>query len=182
MIAHALGGERPGRGRLAERAGIVLAGACILALSARVVIALPWTPVPITGQTLGVLLIGALLGSTGGALSAATYLLAGAAGLPVFAAGGGAGYLLGPTGGYLLGFLPAAWLTGRLFERGWGRRRTTALLALGIGDAALFLPGLAWLAMFVPAKALLPAGLISFMPGEAVKVPLAAILVSRLRR
>ncbi len=134
------------------------------------------------GRSLGVLLVGALLGSTGGALSAGTYLLAGAAGAPVFAAGGGAGYLLGPTGGYLLGFLPAAWLTGLLFERGWGRRRITALLALGIGDAALFLPGLAWLAMFVPAKALLPAGLISFMPGEAIKIPLAAILLSRLRR
>lgn len=159
---------------------MMVLGAAALAASARP-IPLPWTPVPITAQTLAVLLIGALLGPTQGALTVLAYLAAGVAGLPVFAYGGGAAYLFGPTGGYLLGFIPAAYLTGALIERGRGRRPASRLLALLAGDATLFAFGLAWLAVYVPLRELPLAGLVTFLPWEAVKILLAALVLQRLR-
>src|SRR5215210_8996578 len=106
------------------RAGVlVVAFSLLTALSAQVVIPLPWTPVPITGQTFAVLLTGALLGSRLGALAMIAYLIEGASGLPFFHAGrGGFQHLLGPTAGYLWSFPAAAFVTGLLAERGWDKR------------------------------------------------------------
>ena len=179
IAAQTLPGRTLSRRRLADVAA-VLAGAAALAASARP-IPLPWTPVPITAQTLLVLLIGALLGPRRGALSVLAYLAAGAGGLPIFAYGGGPAYLFGPTGGYLLGFVPAAHLTGALIERGWGRNYPSRLLALLVADAVVFAFGLAWLALYVPLGALPLAGLLPFLPGEAIKILLAAVVLQRLR-
>ncbi len=180
IAAESLSQGRLHQRRLTRQVVLVLAGAAAIALSARIHIPLPWTPVPITAQTLAVLLTAALLGSAGGTLSVLTVLAAGAAGLPVFVYGAGAGYLFGPTGGYILGFVPAAYLTGGLIERGWGRRPATCLLALLVGDAVLFAFGLAWLSVYVPVGALPLAGLAPFLPGEAVKIVLAALALQRL--
>ncbi len=135
-------------------------------------------PVPISGQTFAVLLAGALLGSKRGALSQLTYLSAGALGAPIFAGWhGGIAHLLGPTGGYLLGFVAVAFVVGFLAERGWDRRLWTMALAMLIGNALLYVFGLAWLARFVPSSSVLTAGLYPFIPGDLLKIAMAAAAV-----
>lgn len=155
----------------------VLTGVAALAISARLAFALPGSPVPVTAQTLAVLLVGALLGPRQGVLAVGLYILSGLAGLPVFVAGGGPGYLLSPTAGYLVGFLPGAFLAGALVSR---RRPWTVLPAMLAADAVLFACGLAVLALYVPAGHLLSAGLACFLPGEILKIMLASIIL-RLR-
>src|SRR5215210_5025602 len=122
-----------------RRAMLVVGFSLLMALSAQFVIPLPWTPVPITGQTFVVLLTGALLGSRLGALAMIAYLIEGASGLPFFRAGGGGlTYLaLSPTTGYLLSYPLAAFVVGLLAERGWDRRFTTAAAAMAIGSALI---------------------------------------------
>jgi len=155
---------------------LVVGASLVTAVAARIAIPLPWTPVPVTGQTFAVLLTGMVLGSRRGALALALYLAEGAAGLPVFAGGtAGPAALLGPTGGYLLAFPLAAAVTGTLAERGWDRRALTTLAAMLIGSGVIFACGLAWLARFVPAGRLLGAGLLPFLPGDVVKASLAAL-------
>ncbi len=159
-------------------AALIIGGSLFIALSAQVAIRLPFSPVPITAQTLAVLLTGALLGSRRGALSLLAYLAEGLAGLPVFSAGrAGLAHLLGPTGGYLIGFVAAAYLTGYLAERGWDRRVDTTALAMLAGNVALYLPGLAWLASFVGADKALTLGLYPFVIGDLLKIVLAMTLL-----
>ncbi|MBI3549651.1 MAG: biotin transporter BioY [Elusimicrobia bacterium] len=147
----------------------------LIGLLAQIQIVLPFTPVPITGQTLGVLYSGALLGSRWGTLSVAMYVMEGCMGLPVFAGGfAGAAVLLGPTGGYILGFIPAAWCVGRLAERGWGRTPFSAATMMLLGSAVIFAFGLAGLARFVPAGKLLSFGLFPFITGDLFKSCLSA--------
>ena len=137
-------------------------------------------PVPITGQTFAVLLAGALLGSRRGALSMLTYLGIGLSGLPFwFALGGplGVARLIGPTGGYLIGFIPAAFVVGWLAERGWTRRIWTTALAMLIGSAVIYSIGLPWLAHFVPADKVFAVGLYPFILGDLLKLALAASAV-----
>ena len=165
----------PRRGLLRD-AALVLGGSLLVALSAQIRVSLPFTPVPITGQTFGVLLVGALLGARRGALSLVAYLVEGAAGLPVFA-GGAAGvqYLVGPTSGYLVGFVAAALVTGWLAERRWDRRVWTAALAMAVGNLVIYGFGLPWLARFVGPEQVLVAGMLPFLPGDALKLVLAAL-------
>lgn len=137
-------------------------------------------PVPITGQTFAVLLAGALLGSRRGALSMLTYLGIGLSGLPFwFALGGppGVARLIGPTGGYLIGFIPAAFVVGWLAEKGWTRRIWTTALAMLIGCAVYYAVGLPWLACFVPADKVFAVGLYPFIIGDLLKLALAASAV-----
>ena len=154
---------------------LIVGASLVTALAAQVAFPLPWTPVPVTGQTFAVLLTGMVLGSRRGFLALALYLAEGCAGLPVFA-GGAAGVpaLLGPTGGYLLAFPLAAAVTGLLAERGWDRHRLSTLAAMLLGSAVIFAGGLAWLARFVPPAQLLGTGLLPFVPGDIVKAALAA--------
>jgi biotin transport system substrate-specific component len=155
---------------------LVLAFASFTALAARIALPLPFTPVPITGQTLAVLLSGVLLGSRRGALAQLAYLAQGAAGLPVFAGGrAGLGVLLGPTGGYLVGFVLAAGLVGWLAERGWRRHTRRLFVALLLGNLVIYLCGALWLARFVPDP--LGQGVLPFIPGDLVKIAIAAGVV-----
>lgn len=154
---------------------LVLAASGATALAAQVAFPLPWSPVPITGQTFAVLLCGAVLGARRAFLAQLLYLAEGALGLPVFAAAAaGATFLVGPTGGYLLAFPLAAAITGALAERGWDRRFVTMLAAMLLGSTAIFALGLIGLSRFVPAPQLLATGLLPFVPGDLLKSSLAA--------
>jgi len=165
------------RHAIAYDAALVLGGSLFVALAAQVTIRLPFSPVPITGQTLAVLLVGALLGSRRGAWSLLAYLLEGLAGLPVFAGGAsGPAYALGPTGGYLIGFVIAAFVVGWLAERGWDRRLGSTALAMVAGNVAIYACGLGWLSLFVGRQAL-ALGLIPFLAGDVVKLVLATTIV-----
>ena len=160
-------------------AALVLGASLVIALSAQVAIQLPFSPVPITGQTMAVLLVGALLGSRRGALAVLAYIAEGLAGLPVFA-GGAAGLtrLFGPTGGYLVGFVAAAFLVGWLAERGWDRRFGTTLAAMTLGNLVIYGVGAVWLAVFVGGVSRAwSLGVVPFLPGDAIKIVLAAVLL-----
>lgn len=155
----------------------IMAGSLFVALSAQMAIRLPFSPVPITGQTLAALLVGVLLGSRRGALCLLAYLSEGLAGIPVFAGGGiGLARLAGPTGGYLLGLVAAAYVTGLLAERGWDRRVGTTIAAMLLGNVVVYAFGLLWLATFVGNKTV-TLGLLPFIPGDLLKVGLAAMLL-----
>lgn len=154
----------------------ILVGTGLVAALSRLSLPLPFSPVPLTGQTLGVFLVGITLGSRKGFLSLMAYLVAGASGLPVFAMGGaGPGWLLGPTGGYLMSFPLAAALVGFLTEKGWGRNFFLALCAMVLASLVIYLVGAGWLMNFGfdPIR----AGLLPFIPGDAIKVLLAASLL-----
>lgn len=154
---------------------LVVTASLVTAACAQLEIRLPWTPVPLTGQTFAVLLTGAVLGARRAFLAQLLYLAEGAAGLPFFAGGAaGVAKLLGPTGGYLVGFPFAAALTGYLAERGWDRRPFTMFVAMLSGSAIIFALGLAQLSAYVPKGVLLASGLLPFIPGDLLKSGLAS--------
>ncbi len=157
---------------------LILGGSLFVAALAQISVHLPFTPIPITGQTLGVLLVGVSLGSRRGALSLALYLLEGMVGLPFYADGqSGVAHLLSARGGYLIGFIFSAYLSGYLAERHWDRKWKTALPAFLLGQSVIFLFGLPWLGFYIGFDRVLEAGLLPFIPGELIKVVLAAGLL-----
>ncbi|HEX6716342.1 MAG TPA: biotin transporter BioY [Pyrinomonadaceae bacterium] len=137
-------------------------------------------PIPITGQTFAVLLTGALLGSRLGAAAVIAYLIEGAIGLPFFA-GGGSGIVrfLGPTGGYLVAFPAAAFITGAFAEHGWDKRYGTAVAAMTIGSVMILAAGLAWYSILTntPPQAAFQLAVLPFLPGDAIKIVLAAAVL-----
>jgi len=133
--------------------------------------------VPITMQTLAVLLAGALLGSKKGALSQITYLLLGLAGLPWFARGGGITYIMSPTFGYIIGFVLTAYLVGYLAEKGLDRNIKTALLAMLAGNIVLYIPGILWLARFIGFEKALAVGFYPFIIGDLLKILLVGLIL-----
>ncbi len=153
-------------------------GVALIAALAQLRLTLPFTPVPLTGQTLGVLLVGAALGPRRGARTLALYLLGGGLGLPLFA-GGAAGwaYLAGPTLGYLLGFIPAAALTGWLAAHGLERSARTSWLPFALGTLVIYACGAGWLALSLGWRQALLLGVLPFLPGDALKAALAAGLL-----
>lgn len=167
----------PSSGLLHDGAAVIVAS-LFIAVCAQIQIPLPFTPVPLSGGTLGVLYAGALLGSRRGSAAVLLYLLEGSAGLPVFS-GGSAGFmhLLGPTGGYLAGFPVGAFATGLLSERGWDRTPGRAFLAMLAGSLPIFALGLLGLSRFVPASTLLAQGLWPFLPGDLLKSAVSAGLL-----
>lgn len=167
----------PVRSPVLRTAVQVVIGIAFLALLAQV--RLQVGPVPITGQTLGVLLLGAAFGSTMGVATVGGYLLAGGLGLAVFTdAGAGWSTLSGPTGGYLLGFPLAAGLVGALAARGWDRTPLRTAGAMVAGNLVIYALGLAWLARFAPdLPTTLAWGLWPFLAGDVLKVLLAAALL-----
>jgi len=166
-----------------QNAFLIVAASLVTGLAAQVAIPLPWTPVPLTGQTFAVLLSGALLGPRRGFLAQLLYLAEGAAGLPLFAGGAaGAEVLAGPTGGYLIAFPLAAAITGWLASRGWDRRFFTMLLAMLIGSSVIFLLGAIGLARFVHPPEILTSGVLPFLPGDVIKAALAALAIPAVWR
>jgi biotin transport system substrate-specific component len=159
---------------------LVAGGAVLTALAAQFAFLVPWTPVPYTLQTGAVLLVGTALGTMRGALSMLLYVLVGAAGLPVFAqASGGAEHLIGATGGYLVGFVVAAAVVGRLAEMGWDRRFGTAAGLMLIGTLIVYAIGVPVLAVVtgLPIADALEIGALVFLPWDLAKVLLAAWLL-----
>ncbi len=174
----------PARGRagVAARAAAVVGGSLLVALLAQLRVPLPFTPVPITGQTLGVLLVGAALGPGLGAAAMGLYLLEGALGLPVFAGGAGGWSVLqlaSATGGYLWGFVAAAAVVGALARRGWDRSLRGAIAAMFVGEVVLYAVALPWLmaALGISLGRALALGLAPFVPGDVAKLLLAAGLL-----
>lgn len=163
---------------LARELTLLIGGSLAIAAAAQLRIALPFTPVPVTGQTFAVLLIGALFGARRGAATVMTYLSLGLMGLPVFAAAPpGPGAILSPTAGYLAGFVAAAWVTGALSERGWDRRPWSTALAMGIGSCVIFAFGVLWLSRFVGWDQVLQTGFLPFIPGDLLKIGLATAIL-----
>lgn len=148
---------------------VVAGGVFLLSLLAQISIPLPWTPVPITGQTFGVSLMALLYGRRLGTATVAVYLLAGISGAPILATAA-----LGPTAGYLVGMLVGAAVMGWLADRGWSQSYWWAFAAAIIGSVFIFVGGVAVLAAFVPAKNLLDIGVMPFIPGDLLKSMLAA--------
>ncbi|GAB4216400.1 MAG: biotin transporter BioY [Synechococcales cyanobacterium] len=166
---------------------LVVGASLVMALLTHVKVPLPFTPVPITGQTLGAMLIGLVLGSRLGFLAILLYLIEGTLGLPVFAGASaavpsGVGVLLGPTGGYLLAFPLAAAAMGLAVERFRADQRIwTLALAMLVGNIIIYGLGLAWLGVWLSEQnkyagfmALLNAGLIPFIPGDLIKMGLCS--------
>lgn len=152
---------------------LVVAFSLLNALCAQIAFLLPGTPVPVTGQTFGVLLTGALLGPRLGAAALALYLAEGACGLPVFAPTGAGMFTMG----YLAAFPLAAALVGWLASRGWDRRPLTMLLAMALGSVVIYTLGAGWLAHFVGASHALALGVTPYLAGDVVKALLAAGLL-----
>ena len=180
--------------RVARDIALIILFALITAGAARISVHLPFTPVPITGQTLAVLLAGATLGSRRGAAAMALYAVGGSQ-LDLFAGGsdalfhwqaGSGGYILGITsgssglfwdlasGGYIIGFIPAAFIVGFLCERGWDTR-SWIIVAMLAGNVILYIPGLVQLSFFVPNDKVMEYGLYPFIAGDLIKLYIAAI-------
>jgi biotin transport system substrate-specific component len=161
----------------------IISFSLLTALLAQVAIPLPFSPVPLTGQTFGVLLSGAVLGSRRGFLSQALYLVQGAAGLPVFAGGAfSVAYLLGPTGGYLWSFPLAAGLVGLLVERGAGRRAVQMATTLVLADTLILAAGTLWLTGLFGTSFRQAAfmGLYPFVAGDVLKIILVGLTLPRI--
>jgi biotin transport system substrate-specific component len=170
---------------------LAIAGSLVLTLSAKIQV--PFWPVPMTMQTYAVMVIGAAFGWRLGGATVLLYLAEGAMGLPVFAntpeRGIGLAYMMGPTGGYLLGFLVAAVVIGRLAERGWDRSLWKMIAAMGLGHVLVFAFGVPYLAMLTNWEVAVGHGLTPFVAASLLKtalagatLPLAWKLMSRIRR
>jgi biotin transport system substrate-specific component len=157
---------------------LVIAASVLIAVSAQ--IAVPIWPVPMTMQPVAILLVGAALGSTRGALAATLYLLEGLGGLPVFSNGSfGPAVFLGPTAGYLLAFPLGAWIAGRISERAWGRSVGMTIVGMALAIATIHLGGWSWLATAMglgPEKAFL-VGVAPFWASDIVKIAIAATVL-----
>lgn len=181
---------------LAVDAALVVAGAAVVGALAQAEI--PLWPVPITGQTLGVMVVGAALGARRGALAMLTYLLAGLAGAPIFAgATGGIASIAKPSFGFIVGFIAAAWIAGLVAERAWGRRPVLALAGAVVATIVPFLVGVPYMAFMLNVvlgshlgfAEIMAAGVTPFLIGGAIKallaaafIPAAAHLVRRVTR
>ncbi len=157
---------------------IVISASLLIGVSAQFSINLPFSPVPITGQTLVILLAGVLLGKNRGAAAVGLYLAEGAVGFPVFA-GGKSGFvtLLGPTGGYLFGFLAAAYVVGILCELRYDRSLIYTGTSLIVGNLIIYIFGLFWLVRFVGEFQALQLGLFPFLVGDVLKLLIGVILL-----
>jgi biotin transport system substrate-specific component len=160
---------------------LVLLGSLAIGLLAQ--LAVPIGPVPVTGQTLGVLAVAVVLGSRRGAVAVALYLAQGIAGMPFFAGGtSGLPVLLGPTAGYLIGFLPAAYLTGLLFERMRPLGTAASAAIVGVGTLVIYLFGTAALARFVGWDRVFAVGVAPFLIGDALKTAIVTLLATTIKR
>jgi biotin transport system substrate-specific component len=164
------------KSQLLHKAVVVGLGVALLTLASKVQV--PFWPVPMTLQVLAVLMIGATAGARLGGATVLAWLGLGALGAPVFATGAGLAYMVGPTGGYLAGFLAAAVVVGHLADKGHGRTIVSALLMLLAGVAMIYVLGLGWLASIIGAEKAITAGLMPFIPAEVLKVALGTAILT----
>jgi biotin transport system substrate-specific component len=170
------------RSTVLKETAVIFAGFVTLAFLARISLPLPFTPIFITGSTLGVYLIGAVLGARRGAIAVTVYLIAGGLGLPIFSgARFGFTFLAGITGGYILGYVFSAAFIGYFFDKGLNSFFKRVIVLAG-GSAVIFAFGLIWLSFYVPAEKVLLYGLYPFIPGEVFKICFAASLVKPARK
>ena len=157
-----------------HKIALVIGGSVLLALSAHIKV--PFYPVPVTMQTMLVLLIGMAYGSRLGFATILAYLAQGAVGLPVFAGGAGLAYMAGPTGGYLFGFAVSAFLVGMMAEKGWSKSYQSTALAMVIGNIVIYAFGVTWLSSIIGSfdKAI-QFGLMPFIYGDLLKIVIATI-------
>ena len=153
---------------------VILIAVAVAALAISAQIKIPFYPVPVTMQTLVVLLVGMSYGLRLGAASLASYLVLGAMGAPVFASGAGLAYMVGPTGGYLAGFFVSAVIMGMLAERGWSQKVFLVAGAMIIGHATIYLMGAGWLSTFIGLEKAITAGVLPFLYGDLLKLVIAA--------
>jgi biotin transport system substrate-specific component len=161
-----------------RQAALVLAGSVAIAVSARIQV--PMWPVPMTMQTLAVLLIALSFGARLASATLVVYLLQGALGLPVFATGGGIALLISPTAGYLFGFLAAALIVGHFGDRGWHRSGLGTLAAMGTGTIIIYTLGVGWLAVHVGLPQAVSLGFIPFIAGDLVKIAIALVILPQV--
>ena len=168
------------RPSLLTDAFLVVSGAALVALCAQISVKLPFTPVPITGQTFAVCLVGASLGAIRGAASLTLYFVVGILGAPVYAHHAhGSDVITSASGGYIVGFIAAAAVTGVLAEHRWDRRFSSAVGAMLTGNVVVYLVGLPWLATVLNTNldSTLEDGLYPFVPGDLFKLYCAAALL-----
>ncbi len=168
-----------GQETLTKKVLMVLGGSLLIALAAQVRV--PMFPVPMTLQTLAILIVGLSFGARLGVATLLAYLAEGAIGLPVFAGGGaGLAYMMGPTGGFLLGFVLMAWLAGVASDWGVTTGFPGAALVALVASATLYIPGLVWpaVAMGKAMPELMSGWMLPFLAGDAVKAVLAALMVT----
>ncbi len=157
---------------------LILFASALIGLSAHIALPVFFSPVPVTAQTLAVLLAGAALGPKRGLAAVIAYIIHGTMGAPVFAMGNaGPAVLIGPTGGYIFGFAIAAWLVGMLCKKGADKKTATTIAAMTAGSAAIMLSGFAWLSIITNIKTAVSIGLIPFIPGELAKIAIAAMIL-----
>ena len=180
MSTHAFSATLAPRTGVLTDAALVLAGTGLVAGAAQISFSLPFTPVPITGQTFAVLLVGASLGTIRGFASLFLYLWLGVAGAPIYSDHAhGWSVVTSASGGYLVGFVLAAALTGFLAERRWDRTLSSSIGAMLTGSVVIYLVGLPWLAVVLDTnlERTLEYGLYPFVPGDLFKLYLAAALL-----
>lgn len=162
---------------------ISLVSGSVISIALLSQIIIPFKPVPVTGQTLGILLSAGLLGKKKGMLSVLTYILLGTMGIPLFAGGDfGLARLAGPTGGYLTGFLAAAFVVGTLKDKGFMSNFRNAALCMMAGNIVIYTFGLLWLSKFMMPTDLLTTGVYPFIPGDIIKIIIAASLIPAGKR
>ena len=174
---------RLARGRVITSVLLVIGASAVIALSAQIAIAVPFSPVPLTMQPIAVLLVGLTLGSRRGAAAAALYLLEGASGLPVFAqAHGGAIWLAAPTAGYLLSYPAAAWLSGWFSEKGFASNAPRAFAAMLAALTVIYAGGWSWLSIVTTPRFAYEAGVKYFLLADIVKIAIGALMLPAAQR
>lgn len=157
---------------------LVQVSSAVIAIALLSQVVIPMKPVPFTGQTLGILLTAGLLGRKKGILAVFTYILLGTMGMPFFAGGDfGLARLAGPTGGYLTGFAASAYLVGLLSDKGYFRTFRSAAVCMTAGNLVIYALGTIWLSKFTGWENVMNAGVIPFIPGDIIKIVIAASLV-----
>ena len=173
------------RSTVSTKIALVVGGTAFLALMAQIAVPVPGSPVPVTGQTLGALLLGSAYGASLGFTTFATYLLVGFIGAPVFASGAhGLSRITGATGGYLVGMLLASLITGYLAGRKWDQKIFTVIPTMLIGDLVIFSAGLIWLhhSLHATWATTFKFGFTPFIVGEVIKIAIASTAMPTLWR
>jgi len=171
------------RGRAEMNVLLIVSASVLIAIAAQIAVPLPFTPVPLTMQPLAVILVGVTLGSARGSAAAALYLLEGFAGMPVFAEGhAGVFWATAATAGFLWSYPLAAWVAGRVSERGWGSTTMRAIAGMLAALAVIYIGGWSWLSIAMGARGAFIAGVQPFVLADIIKVAIGAAMLPHMQR